>query len=68
MRILNDDEVLGTIKDPESFFITFNIGRKTMPEENKKVSDELIDVGETTERKKEINLDDKGEPGKRGST
>jgi len=33
-----------------------------MQEENKKVSDDLIDVGETTGA--EINLDDKGEPEK----
>ena len=33
-----------------------------MQEENKKASDELIDVGETTGA--EINLDDKGEPEK----
>ena len=32
-----------------------------MPEENKKASEELIDVGETRSR---INLDDKGEPEK----
>ena len=38
-----------------------------MPEENKKASEELIDVGETEGA--EINFDDKGEPEKaRGCT
>ena len=62
MRILNDDEVLGTISDPESFFITFNIGRNYARRKRKKVED-LIDVGET-DQAAEINLDDKGEPEK----
>ena len=37
-----------------------------MPEEAKK--GDLIDVGEADEKATEINLDDKGEPEKNGST
>ena len=63
VRILNDDEVLGTIGDPESVLHYIIHRKETMPEEaQKKSSEELIDVGETVGA--EINLDDKGEPEK----
>ena len=41
VRILNDDEVLGTIKIPNHIFITFNIGRNYARRRKK-----TIDVGE----------------------
>ena len=52
VRILNDDEVLGTIGDPESFFITFNHRKELCQKKTKK--ENLIDVGETDRQLKLI--------------